>query len=253
MLLETRHLVKRFGGLKAINDIDVTIPTGELLLIMGPNGSGKTTFFNLLSGVLLPSAGQILLQGRDVTGLRAHAMARLRVSRTFQNVRLFGDSSVLENVLVGRHARSRISFLDAALRTPHFRREEEHNQIVARSALEFVGLWEERDRQAGELPYGHQRRLEIARALTTEPELLLLDEPAAGMNAVEVDDLLALIRSIHERGTTIILIEHQMRLAMQVARRVVVFDGGQKIAEGRPEEIQRNPQVIEAYMGTETD
>jgi ABC-type branched-subunit amino acid transport system ATPase component len=249
-LLEARQIVKRFGGLTALNGLDFSLEEGTIVGLIGPNGAGKTTFFNMITGLYRPSSGRLVFAGRDITGRRPNRIARLGISRTFQTIRLFGNMTVLENVLVGMNCRLRASWLGAILRPPWVRREEQQAQRRAYELLDYVGLRHRAADLARNLPYGDQRLLEIARALATGPKLLLLDEPSAGMNPRETDDLTALIARLRqELGLSILLIEHHMEVVMGISDRVTVLNYGARLAEGVPRAIQRDPQVIEAYLG----
>jgi branched-chain amino acid transport system ATP-binding protein len=249
-LLTAAQLRKEFGGLVAVNDVDFTIPTGRIVSLIGPNGAGKTTFFNMLTGVYTPTSGTILFDDVDVTGKPPHAITELGIGRTFQNIRLFAHMTSLENVLVGMHARLKGGIVRSIIGTPGIRAEERRARERARELLRFSGL-RGRDRElARNLPYGDQRRLEVARALATDPKLLLLDEPTAGMNPQETaafTDFVAKLRDEHE--LTVLLIEHDMKVVMGISDRVTVLDYGEKIFEGSPQECQRDERVIEAYLG----
>ncbi|MET9020148.1 ABC transporter ATP-binding protein [Actinopolymorpha sp. NPDC004070] len=252
-LLELRDVTLRFGGLTALDTVSFELRRGEILGLIGPNGAGKTTCFNVMTGVYRPTSGQVRLEDRPLGRLKRHRITRYGIARTFQNIRLFDEMTALENVVVGADARHRTSVVGALCRLPRHWREEREGVERAMALLEFVGIADRAADRAKNLPYGYQRRLEIARALATEPKILCLDEPAAGFNPAEKDDLMSLIRRIRDDGYTVLLIEHDMRVVMGVTDRIVVLEFGKKIADGTPAEVRDNPAVVAAYLGVPDD
>jgi branched-chain amino acid transport system ATP-binding protein len=250
-LLEVSGVSKRFGGLQAVKDVSFRVEKGMVKALIGPNGAGKTTLFNLVSGVLAPDGGTVRFRGEEIQGRPPHRIAALGLSRTFQQIRLFGQMTALENVMVGRHVRSRAGFVAGMFHLPSTWREEREIERGARDALGFLGIGELADVEASSLSYGQQRAVELARALAAEPELLLLDEPAAGLNMRETVELAKLVGRIRERGVTVLVVEHDMGLVMNVSDEVVVLSYGEKIADAEPHVVQKHPEVVRVYLGEE--
>jgi branched-chain amino acid transport system ATP-binding protein len=252
-ILDVHELTMRFGGVTALSEVTFHINTGEILGLIGPNGAGKTTVFNVVTGVYRPTGGAVRFEGQQIGNRKRYQITRMGIARTFQNIRLFPEMTATENVMVGTDAHHTASVGGALLKLPHHRREEARAHSRAKELLEFVGIADRSEELARNLPYGYQRRLEIARALATDPRLVCLDEPAAGFNPAEKQDLMGLIRRIRDAGYTVLLIEHDMGLVMGVTERIVVLDFGRKIAEGTPAEVRANPDVIAAYLGAPDD